>query len=36
MREIYIHYNRTEQLKTITERINVLKIVKELEDGKGF
>lgn len=36
MREIYIHYNRTEQLKTITERINVLKIVKELENGKGF
>lgn len=35
MREIYIHYNRTEQLKTIKERINLLKVVKELEDRKG-
>lgn len=32
MREIYIHYNRTEQLKTIKERIKVLKVVKELEN----
>lgn len=32
MREVYIHYNRTEQLETITERINFLKIVKELEN----
>lgn len=31
MQEIYIHYDRTEQLKTITERINCLKIIKELE-----
>lgn len=36
MQEIYIHYNRTEQLKTIKERIKVLKIVKELENGKGI
>ena len=36
MQEIYIHYNRTEQLKTIKERIKVLKVIKELEDGKGI
>lgn len=36
MREIYIHYNRTEQLKAIKERIKILKIIKELENGKGF
>lgn len=30
--EIYVYYNRTEQLKTVTERIEFLKIVKQLEN----
>lgn len=30
--EIYAYYNRTEQLKTVTERIEFLKIVKQLEN----
>ena len=34
MKEIYIHYNRTEQLKAITKRINFLKVVEELENKK--
>lgn len=29
--KIYIHYNRTEQLKTVTERIEFLRVVKQLE-----
>lgn len=32
--KIYIHYNRTEQLKTVTERIDFLKVVKKLEKQK--
>ena len=34
MKEIYIHYNCTEQLEVITKRINFLKVVEELENKK--
>ena len=31
MKEIYIHYNRTEQLEALNKRLNYLKVIKELE-----
>ena len=33
-KEIYIHYNRTEQLEKVTKRIDFLKVVEELENKK--
>ena len=33
MREIYIYYNRTEQLKVLNKRIKLLKVIKNLENS---